>query len=44
MVVRGEVKDKQAVEKDQDYSNCHAELVSASNEFNLLGDPEISSG
>jgi hypothetical protein len=44
VVVRGEGKDEQVVEKDQDYSNCHAELVSASNEFNALGDPETSSG
>ena len=35
------VRSKQAVEKGQHYSNCHAELVSASNEFKALGDPEI---
>jgi hypothetical protein len=31
----------QALEKSQWYSNCHAELVSASNEFNISGDSEI---
>ena len=33
------VKDKQGVEQGQHYSNCHAELVSASNEFEALRDP-----
>jgi hypothetical protein len=37
-------KDKQGVGQGQHYSNCHAELVSASNEFEALGDPETSSG
>jgi len=36
--------DIQAIEKSQHYSDCHAELVSASDGFNALGDPETSSG
>jgi len=38
------VKRVEPVEKGQHYSNRHAELVSASNEFSALGDPETSSG
>ena len=33
------VKDRQFVEEGQHYSKCQAELVSASNEFEALGDP-----
>lgn len=36
MVVREEIKDKQTVGKRQQYSDCHAKLVSASNEFGAL--------
>jgi len=39
--VYGFVNCQQAVEKGQHDSSCHAELVSASNGFNALGDPEI---
>jgi len=34
----------QAIKKSQHHPDCHAELVSVSDGFNALGDPETSSG